>query len=159
MNKPNIWLHFFILQQASKRKRKSTERFGHTSENKDYHFLDSSSAHDFSGGSSDDPEFEPESIMSTSFKANEHIIAGLKNVLKQMCRIEAKIDEGFKSMQTIRNSMILSSIEAGCVAQVEKITELPIETSGALDHLESDLNTQSYRKKIVSLYLFRFYHQ
>lgn len=129
-----------------KRTRKQTERFGNTTQNKDHHFLETSSEE--SGPS--DEHSQPETNVDKSLKTNDHINTGLESK-KQMCRIEAKIDEVLKSMQQMRISVISSSIAAGAVAQIEKVTELPVATPEALDQLESDLKTPSYRKKTVSM--------
>lgn len=77
------------------------------------------------------------------------MINGL-NESKQASRIEAKIHEVLKCVQQMRISLI-SSMAASAVAPIEKISELPVATPSALDHLESGLNTPTHRKKIVSV--------
>lgn len=68
-----------------------------------------------------------------------------------MCRIEAKVDEILKKLQQMQISAVSSSIAAGVVTLSEKIADLPVETTVALDRLENDLIAPSHRKKIVSL--------
>lgn len=130
---------FFILIFQ----RKQTERFGKTDPNRDYWFGSSS---DSDASPDSDGKFELEKDVDKPFNANVPITP---NGSKQICRIEAKLDNVLKTLQQMRIS-VMSSIGAGAAAQIEKITELPVTSPSALDFLESELNTPAYRKKIVS---------
>lgn len=86
-----------------------------------------------------------ERIPSTADESQEYIQKGLE---KQVCRIEAKLNQMQSVMLQIQRMVISSSVAD--TPRPEEFPELPLLTEDAINKFESDLNEKSYKKNIVS---------
>lgn len=70
---------------------------------------------------------------------------------KQVCRIEAKINQIHSTLLQLHRAFISSTIGVNASAGTEQFPELPIATEESMNKFEQDLCEISYHEKVVSM--------
>lgn len=136
--------------------RKVPHRLGTRQPNRDDYFENDDLLDEEFDNSMKSSKPEQQSKESASFSANE--LSNTNVSMAQMARMESKLNNIQKTMFQIQRTITSfgGSSEAHlslseCDTESSNLPELPLQTVLLLDKFEQDLNTASYRKKIVSI--------
>lgn len=138
------------------RMRKAPDRLGTRQPNRDDYFENDDLLDEEFDDSMKSSKPEQQSKESAPFSANE--LSNTNVSMAQMARMESKLNIIQKTMFQIYRTITLfgRTSEAHlslneCDTESSNLPELPLQTVLLLDKFEEDLNTATYRKKIVSI--------
>lgn len=85
-----------------------------------------------------------ESVEKTTFKEN----GSQKSLERQMCRLEAKVNQMHLVVIQIHRACVLNVTSSSL--ELDRVPELPLKSEEMLNKFELDLSQNAYRQKIVS---------